>query len=96
MQALPAFTGPRPARMMAAMNEEELEPLREQARRLCAERGLAILPYGSAWWIVGQGVSRVVADLAGVGPEHLKPWSVVARKRRPHEGWVSPEAGEEV
>lgn len=61
------------------MTEEELNSMREATRRLCAELGLAILPYGSAWWIVGNGVSRVVADLAGVGPDHLKPLPIMDR-----------------
>lgn len=61
------------------MSDEQLEELREKTRRLCAEKGLAIVPYGSAWWIVGQGVDCVVADLAGVNPQHLEPLPVVGR-----------------
>lgn len=64
---------------MPAMTEEELNAMREETRRLCAELGLAILPYGPAWWIVGKGVSRVVADLAGVGPDLLRPLPIVER-----------------
>lgn len=64
---------------MVGMSEEELDAMREATRQMCAELGLAILPYGSAWWIVGKGVSRVVADLAGVGPDQLKPLPIRER-----------------
>lgn len=62
------------------MSEKELEAMREATRRLCAELGLRVLPYGQAWWIVGRGVSRVVADLAGVGRDQLRPLPVARRK----------------
>lgn len=61
------------------MSEEQLEEMREKTRRLCAERSLAIVPYGNAWWIVGQGVDCVVADLAGIDPRYLEPQPVVDR-----------------
>lgn len=61
------------------MNEKELDTLREKTRQLCAERSLGIVPYGSAWWIVGDGVSLVVADLAGVCAKDLEPLHVVER-----------------
>jgi hypothetical protein len=61
------------------MTAEQLELLRERTRRLCAERKLEILPYGPAWWILGHGVSRVFADLAGIGPSDLRPLPVYDR-----------------
>lgn len=61
------------------MTELRLEALRDRARRLCAERRLAVLPYGQAWWILGPGVSLVVADLAGVQPSDLRPLPVISR-----------------
>lgn len=61
------------------MSEEQLEELREKTRLLCAERGLAIIPYGNAWWIIGQGVDCVVTDLAGVSPQHLEPLPIMER-----------------
>ena len=58
----------------------DLEYLRHQARRLCAERGIAILPYGcSAWWLVGAGVSRVVGELAGLSASDLEAVPEVER-----------------
>lgn len=74
---------PTPARMhfgrQRNMSPEKLELLRENTRRLCAERKLKILRYGPAWWILGHGVSRVFADLAGIGPSDLKPLPVYER-----------------
>lgn len=55
------------------MSEEQRDELRNRTRRLCAERGLAIVPYSPSWWIVGDGVDRVVADLADVIPADLEP-----------------------
>lgn len=55
------------------MSEEQLDELRDRTRRLCAERGLAIVPYSPSWWIVGDGVDRVVPDLAAVDPRDLEP-----------------------
>jgi len=51
---------------------EVAERRREETRRLCAERGLAIVPYGNAWWIHGNGVDFVVADLAWVQVADLR------------------------
>lgn len=52
---------------------QNLEDLRHQARLLCVERGLSIQPYGNGWWIVGEGVSRVVGELAGLCQTDLEP-----------------------
>ncbi len=49
------------------------------ALELCHARNLQIIPYGPAWWIVGDGVSRVVADLAGVQPCDLEPVTIYER-----------------
>lgn len=56
-----------------------IEDLRHQARQLCAEHGLAILPYGNGWWIVGDGVSRVVGELAGLCSFDLVPTKPIER-----------------
>ena len=56
-----------------------IEDLRHQARQLCAERGLAIQPYGNAWWIIGDGVSRVVGELAGLNGADLMPMAPIER-----------------
>lgn len=46
---------------------------------LLQDRGLSVLSYGNAWWIFGHGVSRVVADLAGVQACDLEPLPVFER-----------------
>ena len=56
-----------------------IEDLRHQARQLCAERGLTIQPYGNGWWIVGDGVSRVVGELAGLSGADLMPFQQIQR-----------------
>ena len=56
-----------------------IEDLRHQARQLCAERGLTIQPYGNSWWIVGDGVSRVVGELAGLCQTDLEPMAQIER-----------------
>lgn len=61
------------------MSENQLEQLRNNTRQLCAERGLGIVPYGSVWWIVGNGISRVFSDLAGVTATELTPLPVMVR-----------------
>lgn len=50
-----------------------IEQLRDKARQLCAAHGVAVLPYGPAWWLVGEGVSRVVGELAGLTAADIAP-----------------------
>lgn len=54
------------------MNLEVAERRREEIRRLCAEKNIAIQPYGGAWWLRGQGVDLVVTDLAWVRLDDLR------------------------
>jgi DnaK suppressor protein len=63
-----------------------IEDLRHQARQLCAERGLTIQPYANGWWIVGDGVSRVVGELAGQDllHKHFAPY-----EPKPGEDYMS-------
>ena len=56
-----------------------IEDLRHQARQLCAERGLSVRPYANSWWIVGDGVSLVRGELAGLCQTDLEPVEVAAR-----------------
>ncbi len=56
-----------------------IEDLRHQARQLCAERGLTIQPYANGWWIVGDGVSRVVGELAGLCSADIVPNEITER-----------------
>ena len=56
-----------------------IEDLRHQARQLCAERGLTIQPYANGWWIVGDGVSRVVGELAGLCASQIEAMPTIER-----------------
>lgn len=51
----------------------DIDSLRQAARELCLEHQIAVLPYGPAWWLVGDGVSRVVGELAGLSVSDLTP-----------------------
>jgi len=62
------------------MNLEVAERRREEIRRLCAERMIAITRYGSAWRIHGQGVDLVAVDLAWVQPSDLRIQARIARR----------------
>ncbi|WP_341742959.1 hypothetical protein [Azonexus hydrophilus] len=55
------------------MTENEREHYRERTRALCTARGLTIAPYGLGWWISGPGVNLVIADLAFIREQDLKP-----------------------
>ncbi|WP_301278277.1 hypothetical protein [Dechloromonas sp.] len=52
---------------------------RQQAEQLCAESGITIHPYGQAWWLLGDGINRVVADLAGLTRSDLRPLKTIHR-----------------
>lgn len=56
-----------------------IEVMREQARQLCADHDVAIVPYGAAWWLIGEGISRVVGELAGLTAADLAPLPAVER-----------------
>ena len=57
----------------------QIEELREKATKLCAEHGVAVLPYGHVWWLVGNGINRVVAELAGLCRSDLQPLALTER-----------------
>lgn len=61
------------------MPAETLEELRDKARELCAAHGIAVLPYGRAWWLIGEGISRVVGELAGLTAGDLAPLPMADR-----------------
>ena len=61
------------------MNLEKAEKHRDEIRRLCAEMGIAIQPYGNAWWIHGEGGDLVAVDLAWVRPDDLRPRQLATR-----------------
>ena len=58
---------------------EQTEQLRDKAIQLCAERGIAVQPYGHVWWLIGNGINRVVAELAGLCSSDLEPLLVMER-----------------
>jgi len=63
------------------MTNQHLEQLQTQARALCESKHVNIRPYGSAWWLVGDGVSLVVSQLEGLSRSHLAQMRVVERPR---------------
>ena len=56
-----------------------IEQQRAKAQALCADACIAVLPYGNAWWLLGQGVDRVVGELAGLSPADLHRFPFVPR-----------------
>jgi len=57
----------------------QIEQLRQKAMKLCAEHGVAVRSYGSAWWLVGNGINRVVAELAGLCRSDIAPLGIAER-----------------
>ncbi len=56
-----------------------IEQLRQNAIQLCAEHGVTVRSYGQAWWLVGNGINRVVAELAGLCRSDIRPLAVAER-----------------
>jgi hypothetical protein len=61
------------------MNNQQHEQLLTQAQQLCQSHKVSIRPYGSAWWLVGEGISLVVSQLEGLSTSHLARLQVVER-----------------
>ena len=55
------------------------EKQRELAHKLCKELQITVLPYGNAWWLLGDGVNKVVGELAGISPSCLSRHQVTTR-----------------
>lgn len=55
------------------------EQLRQKAIQLCAEQGVTVRSYGQAWWLVGNGINRVVAELAGLCRSDISPLTIAER-----------------
>ncbi|MEY4593416.1 MAG: hypothetical protein RIR18_2311 [Pseudomonadota bacterium] len=51
----------------------ELENAISRGKDICSKRGVKAYPYGNAWWLVGNGVNRVVRDLAGLSMNDIEP-----------------------
>lgn len=60
---------------------QTIEQLRAEGAILCAQAGVRVIPYGKAWWLLGNGTNRVVTDLAGLSDADLKPLPLHARFR---------------
>lgn len=56
-----------------------MDQLHESAIRLCAEHDVTVHSYGRAWWLIGNGINRVVAELAGLCRSDLAPMFVAKR-----------------
>lgn len=56
-----------------------IDKLREDALGRCANSGIAVFPYGNAWFLLGDGINLVVGELAGFYPEEQKRFLVTAR-----------------
>ena len=61
------------------MNDNVLTERREQARRMYADRNVAIVPYGNSHWVNGIGVDLVIADLAWLRESDLKTYEAHER-----------------
>ena len=57
----------------------QIEQLRQKAVALCVEHGVTVRSYGQAWWLVGNGINRVVAELAGLCRSDIAPLGVAKR-----------------
>ena len=57
--------------MRAGQCIEDAESKREAIRARCKEKGIAILPYGAAWWLKGDDFSLVIYDLANIDVKRL-------------------------
>jgi hypothetical protein len=56
-----------------------LEQQRAKAQKLCADSSITVLPYGNAWWLLGQGINRVVGELAGLSRSDLHRYQAIQR-----------------
>lgn len=57
----------------------KIEELRQKAIQLCTEHGVTVRAYGQAWWLLGDGINRVVAELAGLSRNDIAPLAIAER-----------------
>lgn len=56
-----------------------LEIQRADAKKLCVDSAINVLPYGNAWWLLGHGINQVVGELAGLTLSDLTRFRVTQR-----------------
>ena len=59
--------------------KEIMEEQRLKAMQLCAQHGVKALPYAGGWWLIGEKISRVVGELAGLCASDLRPLPITER-----------------
>lgn len=57
-----------------------LEQQRAAARHLCGKLDITVLPYGNAWWLLGDRINQVIGEIAGLSESGL------VQMRRPSFG----------
>lgn len=60
-----------------------IEQERVAATALCARHGVKVVPYAGAWWLLGEGINRVLGELAGLRPSDLGRLPEMPRAGRP-------------
>jgi hypothetical protein len=48
-----------------------LEQQRAAARKLCSKLDVIVLPYGNAWWLLGDSINQVIGEIAGLSESGL-------------------------
>lgn len=48
-----------------------LEYQRALARKLCGNANITVLPYGNAWWLLGDSINQVIGEIAGLSESGL-------------------------
>jgi hypothetical protein len=49
----------------------KLEQQRAAAQKLCSKLNITVLPYGNAWWLLGDGINQVIGEIAGLSSAGL-------------------------
>jgi len=49
-----------------------LEIQRAEAQALCSKLGVSVLPYGNAWWLLGDSINQVIGEIAGLSESGLQ------------------------
>lgn len=56
-----------------------LQEERRSAQALLNASRITVLPYGNAWWLLGNGINQVVGEIAGLRPAHLHRFDNASR-----------------